>query len=64
MIIEGRAIQRERLLIAEKGGAPAWVGTQAANIPSLRLYESFGFRVCETAYVLHAHVGGKGGGRQ
>jgi ribosomal protein S18 acetylase RimI-like enzyme len=36
------------------------VGTQAANIPSLRLYESLGFRVCKTAYVLHAHVGEEG----
>src|SRR5262249_19129745 len=41
--------------------AEARVGTQAANIPSLRLYESLGFRVCETPYVLHAHVGGEGG---
>jgi ribosomal protein S18 acetylase RimI-like enzyme len=43
-------------------GLGARVGTQAANIPSLRLYESLGFRVCETAYVLHAHVGGGGEG--
>lgn len=32
------------------------VGTQASNIPALRLYESLGFRVSETAYVLHAHT--------
>jgi dTDP-4-amino-4,6-dideoxy-D-galactose acyltransferase len=32
------------------------VGTQAANIPSMRLYERCGFRVAETTYVLHAHV--------
>jgi dTDP-4-amino-4,6-dideoxy-D-galactose acyltransferase len=32
------------------------VGTQVANIPAMRLYESIGFRVTETAYVLHAHV--------
>ncbi len=32
------------------------VGTQAANIPSVRLYESLGFRLAETAYVLHWHV--------
>jgi dTDP-4-amino-4,6-dideoxy-D-galactose acyltransferase len=31
------------------------VGTQAANIRSLRLYERFGFRVVESTYVLHAH---------
>lgn len=34
------------------------VGTQAANVPSLRLYEQAGFRVADTAYVLHAHVDG------
>jgi dTDP-4-amino-4,6-dideoxy-D-galactose acyltransferase len=32
------------------------VGTQVANIPSARLYERCGFRVVESAYVLHAHV--------
>jgi ribosomal protein S18 acetylase RimI-like enzyme len=32
------------------------VGTQVANIPSVRLYERCGFRVAESAYVLHAHV--------
>lgn len=32
------------------------VGTQISNIPAMRLYESLGFRVSETAYVLHAHV--------
>lgn len=31
------------------------VGTQAANIPSMRLYEKCGFRVADTAYVLHGH---------
>ncbi|MBI4677673.1 MAG: GNAT family N-acetyltransferase [Elusimicrobia bacterium] len=32
------------------------VGTQAANVPSMRLYESCGFQVCKTAYVLHKHL--------
>lgn len=32
------------------------VGTQVSNISALRLYESIGFRVTETSYVLHAHV--------
>lgn len=32
------------------------VGTQAANIPSLRLYEKTGFRIVGTQYVLHAHI--------
>ena len=31
------------------------VGTQIANIPSLRLYEALGFRTTETSYVLHCH---------
>lgn len=31
------------------------VGTQAANIPSVRLYEKCGFRLCESKYVLHYH---------
>ena len=31
------------------------VGTQIANIPSLRLYESLGFRIADTHYVLHYH---------
>ncbi|MDP3183210.1 MAG: GNAT family N-acetyltransferase [Desulfobaccales bacterium] len=35
-------------------------GTQIANIPSMRLYEACGFKVRETAYVLHAHVPGSG----
>ena len=29
------------------------VGTQIVNIPSMRLYESIGFRICETNYILH-----------
>lgn len=31
------------------------VGTQIANIPSLRLYEKIGFRVTEAHYVFHYH---------
>lgn len=31
------------------------VGTQVANIPSLRLYEQCGFKVAESTYVLHGH---------
>ncbi len=37
------------------------VGTQAANIPSLRLYESCGFRAVRTAIVLHKHALAAGG---
>jgi ribosomal protein S18 acetylase RimI-like enzyme len=32
------------------------VGTQAANAPSIRLYERMGFRFARAHYVLHAHV--------
>ena len=33
------------------------VGTQIANVPSLRLYERLGFSVTSAAYVLHLHKG-------
>ncbi|MGE0392411.1 MAG: N-acetyltransferase family protein [Vicinamibacterales bacterium] len=33
------------------------VGTQAANVPSIRLYEGLGFRLLSSEFVLHAHVG-------
>lgn len=32
------------------------VGTQVANVPSMRLYEGCGFYVTRTEYVLHAHL--------
>lgn len=32
------------------------VGTQIANVPSTRLYENLGFRLAESAFVLHKHV--------
>jgi GNAT superfamily N-acetyltransferase len=35
------------------------VGTQAANTPSVRLYESLGFRLAAAQFVLHHH--GRGG---
>jgi ribosomal protein S18 acetylase RimI-like enzyme len=33
------------------------VGTQVANVPSVRLYESMGFRLESAQYVLHHHGG-------
>lgn len=33
-------------------------GTQIANLPSLRLYETCGFMITGASYVLHAHVSG------
>jgi ribosomal protein S18 acetylase RimI-like enzyme len=32
------------------------VGTQIANLPSIRLYEKFGFSLIKSAYVMHLHV--------
>lgn len=32
------------------------VGTQIANLPSLRLYQKAGFQVTKTAYVMHLHI--------
>lgn len=34
------------------------VGTQVANVPSVRLYESMGFRFKGSQYVMHMHVRG------
>jgi dTDP-4-amino-4,6-dideoxy-D-galactose acyltransferase len=47
-----------RFFIGDSAGRASTlrVGTQAANVPSLRLYEACGFRVAQTSYVLHAHV--------
>jgi GNAT superfamily N-acetyltransferase len=39
-------------------GRELLVGTQAANVPSLRLYAALGFSVRSSAYVLHRHVEG------
>jgi ribosomal protein S18 acetylase RimI-like enzyme len=43
---------------ARECGAPARlrVGTQAANVASLRLYERLGFAVAATSFVLHRHA--------
>jgi ribosomal protein S18 acetylase RimI-like enzyme len=32
------------------------VGTQLANVPSLRLYRRAGFAIARSAFVLHRHV--------
>jgi ribosomal protein S18 acetylase RimI-like enzyme len=37
-------------------GSTIRVGTQAANIASLRLYEKLGYRIQKTDYVLHYHA--------
>ena len=39
----------------QKGFSLIKVGTQLANIPSIRLYEKMGFRICSSSYVFHYH---------
>lgn len=57
---QGRGIGRALVTYAVQHAGPTAdvirVGTQAANVPSLRLYENSGFRVVGTHYVLHAHL--------
>ncbi len=38
-------------------GMPRIVGTQIANVPSIRLYTKLGFVLSKSAYVLHLHHG-------
>ena len=38
------------------------VGTQLANMPSIRLYEGLGYHMARAEHVLHLHVNPKGGG--
>jgi ribosomal protein S18 acetylase RimI-like enzyme len=51
----GRALVES--FVTRYAGVAEWlrVGTQVANVPSMRLYENCGFRVEETAYMLHRH---------
>ena len=51
----GRALTRHFCALYQK--QTVRVGTQAANIPSLRLYYSLGFVPTKTEFVLHAHIG-------
>ncbi|MGZ3426747.1 MAG: N-acetyltransferase family protein [Polyangia bacterium] len=39
-----------------RGATSLQVGTQVANVPSMRLYEQLGFSITKTQYVLHLHV--------
>jgi GNAT superfamily N-acetyltransferase len=53
-----RGIARRMIGFAEACCGDYWnviVGTQIANIPSLRLYEGMGFRCLNASYVLHYH---------
>ena len=63
---QGQGIGRDMLLHAALHGtgdgrvpAAMKVGTQAANTPSVRLYESLGFRLTSAQYVMHFHGGAK-----
>ncbi len=38
-------------------GMPRIVGTQVANVPSIRLYTRLGFALAKSQYVLHLHAG-------
>lgn len=57
---QGRGFGRDlvRFFVNAYSGASAGllVGTQAANAPSMKLYESCGFRAASAAYVLHRHA--------
>jgi ribosomal protein S18 acetylase RimI-like enzyme len=52
----GRALVNYFIQTAGSGYDRLCIGTQAANIPSCRLYEESGFRLADAAYVLHAHT--------
>lgn len=60
--LQGRGLGREMILHAAHHGigdgripSTITVGTQAANIPSVRLYESLGLRLRSAQYVVHHH---------
>jgi ribosomal protein S18 acetylase RimI-like enzyme len=53
----GRALVNAFVERHEADGRELRVGTQAANVASVRLYESAGFSLASAAYVLHLHRG-------
>jgi ribosomal protein S18 acetylase RimI-like enzyme len=55
-----KGVARSMIALAANtpGNGPMRVGTQAANITSLALYETLGFRIASSAYVLHMHIEG------
>ncbi len=57
----GRGIARAMIgwAAATMPAAEFVVGTQAANTPSVRLYESLGFRLSNAQLVLHCHGGNR-----
>lgn len=64
---QGQGVGRSMILLAahygtgdERVPTMMTVGTQAANIPSVRLYESLGFRLRSSHFVLHYHGAARG----
>ena len=51
----GKALIAHFIKLYTDKGFNLRVGTQAANIASINLYQKLGFRVEETSYNLHAH---------
>lgn len=52
----GKALVQHFIRTAQRTYSSLRVGTQIANIPSVRLYESCGFQMVDSTYVLHMHM--------
>jgi ribosomal protein S18 acetylase RimI-like enzyme len=61
----GQELMNDFMLSNKKECDILRVGTQAANLPSMRLYQKLGFAIVDTSFVLHLHRTGsmKGIGR-
>ena len=56
--VRGRGIASDLVALAERSTENVEtlrVGTQIANVPSIRLYETLGFRTTGATYVFHYH---------
>jgi len=53
----GKALVGEFISLYKAKCHSLQVGTQAANIPSMRLYERMGFSIIDSKYVMHRHHG-------
>ena len=52
----GRHLIRSAASAYASSCASLEVGTQACNVPSIRLYERMGFRLADSAFMLHLHT--------
>lgn len=52
----GTRLVRAASGIARESGIAVRVGTQLANLPSIRFYERLGFRMTSAAHVFHGHL--------